>query len=46
MAAACVGGVLLAAVALSDFWSYDNRTDEHALAEREARASRAAEHTG
>ena len=40
--AACVGGVLLTAVALSDFWSYDNRTDEHAIAERQARAARAA----
>jgi len=27
-------------VALRDFWRYDNRTDEHAIAERELRAAR------
>ena len=37
---ACVGGVLLTAAALSDFWTYDNRTDPHAVAERAARADR------
>ena len=36
---ACVGGVLLTAALLGDFWSYDNRTDEHAVAERERRAA-------
>ncbi len=35
---ACVAGVALTAVALRDFWSYDARTDEHAVAEREARS--------
>jgi MFS family permease len=35
---ACVGGVTLTALALRDFWSYDARTDEHAVAERAARA--------
>jgi len=39
--AACVAGVALTAACLRDFWSYDNRTDVHALAEREARAARA-----
>jgi MFS family permease len=34
---ACVAGVTLAALALRDFWSYDARTDEHAVAERHAR---------
>ena len=42
--AACVAGVALTAVCLRDFWSYDNRTDEHAVAEREARAARAEDH--
>ena len=37
--AACVAGVLLTAAALRDFWSYDARTDEHAVAERERRAA-------
>lgn len=37
---ACVGGVLLTAAVLRDFWSYDSRTDEHAIAERVARAAR------
>jgi MFS family permease len=36
---ACVGGVLLTAALLRDFWSYDSRTDEHAVAERERRAA-------
>jgi len=34
---ACVAGVAFTAVWLRDFWSYDARTDEHALAEREVR---------
>ena len=34
---ACVAGVGLTALALRDFWSYDARTDEHAVAERTAR---------
>ena len=34
---ACVGGVALTAVWLRDFWSYDARTDEHAVAERATR---------
>ncbi|MFZ2503806.1 MAG: MFS transporter [Nocardioides sp.] len=38
--AACVVGVLLAAAALRDFWTYDDRTDPYANAERELRASR------
>ncbi len=37
---ACVVGVGITAVALRDFWRYDNRTDEHAIAERELRAAR------
>jgi MFS family permease len=37
---ACVAGVAIAAVALREFWSYDARTDEHAVAERELRAAR------
>jgi MFS family permease len=36
---ACVAGVLLTAAALLDFWSYDARTDEHAVAERVRRAA-------
>lgn len=36
--AACVVGVGLTAAWLSDFWSYDARTDEHALLERARRA--------
>ncbi len=36
--AACVGGVLLTAVTLRDFWSYDSRTDAYAVAERERRS--------
>jgi MFS family permease len=39
---ACMVGVAATAVWLRDFWSYDNRTDEHAVAERAARAERAA----
>ena len=38
---ACVGGVLLTAALLRDFWSYDNRTDVHAIAERERRGAEA-----
>jgi MFS family permease len=34
---ACVAGVGLTAVWLRSFWSYDARTDEHAVAEREVR---------
>jgi MFS family permease len=34
---ACVVGVAATAVALRDFWGYDARTDEHAVAEREVR---------
>lgn len=34
---ACVAGVGMTALALRDFWSYDARTDEHAVAERAAR---------
>ena len=30
-------GVALTAAWLRDFWTYDDRTDEHALAEREVR---------
>jgi MFS family permease len=33
----CVAGVALTAVWLRDFWRYDERTDEHAVAQREAR---------
>ncbi|MEQ6902690.1 MFS transporter [Nocardioides sp. YIM 152588] len=36
---ACVAGVGLTAALLRDFWSYDARTDEHAVAERAARAA-------
>jgi MFS family permease len=38
---ACVAGVFLTAAALRGFWSYDSRTDPHAVAERAARARRA-----
>ncbi len=34
---ACVVGVAATSVWLRDFWTYDNRTDEHAVAERAAR---------
>ncbi len=37
---ACVGGVLLTAAWLRDFWSYDSRTDPYAVAERALRAAR------
>ena len=33
----CVAGVALTAVWLHDFWRYDARTDQHALAQRRAR---------
>jgi MFS family permease len=33
----CVAGVTLTAMWLRDFWTYDARTDEHALAQRVAR---------
>ena len=36
---ACVAAVSITAVALRDFWSYDDRTDEHAVAERALRAA-------
>jgi MFS family permease len=36
---ACVGGVVGTALWLRDFWSYDDRTDEHAIAERETRSA-------
>jgi MFS family permease len=36
---ACVGAVALTAGVLRDFWSYDARTDEHAVAERAARGA-------
>jgi hypothetical protein len=35
---ACVAGVAVTAAWLRDFWTYDDRTDEHAIAERETRA--------
>jgi MFS family permease len=38
---ACVVAVTGTALWLSDFWRYDNRTDEHAMAERAARAAAA-----
>lgn len=34
---ACVAGVTVTAAILHDFWSYDARTDEHAVAERAVR---------
>jgi MFS family permease len=37
--AACIAGVALTAAWLRDFWSYDARTDEHAVAERLSRRS-------
>lgn len=36
---ACVAGVGITAAWLRDFWSYDSRTDPHAVAERAARAA-------
>ena len=36
---ACLVGVALTAAWLRDFWTYDDRTDEHAVAERELRRS-------
>jgi MFS family permease len=39
--AACVVGVAATALWLRDFWTYDNRTDEHALLERRLREERA-----
>jgi MFS family permease len=39
----CVVGVALVAAWLRDFWSYDARTDEHAVRERELREARAAD---
>ena len=37
----CVVGVLLTSAWLRDFWSYDDRTDEHAVRERAVRAAEA-----
>ncbi|HEU4811751.1 MAG TPA: MFS transporter [Nocardioides sp.] len=42
---ACIAGVGMTALALRDFWTYDARTDEYAVAERNARAA-AGETTG
>jgi MFS family permease len=39
---ACVLGVGATALWLRDFWTYDNRTDEHAVRERRLREQRAA----
>jgi MFS family permease len=36
---ACVAGVGITAAWLRDFWAYDARTDEHAIAERAVRAA-------
>jgi MFS family permease len=36
---ACIGGVALTALALRDFWTYDARTDDYAVAERRVRAT-------
>ncbi len=41
----CVAGVAMTAAWLRDFWSYDARTDEHAVREREIRAAAAAQQT-
>jgi MFS family permease len=35
----CVAGVAATALWLRDFWAYDERTDEHAVRERELRAA-------
>jgi hypothetical protein len=37
--ALCVVGVAGTALWLRDFWSYDSRTDEHAVRERTLRAA-------
>jgi hypothetical protein len=37
----CVGGVALTAGLLRGFWSYDARTDEYAVRERDIRAAAA-----
>jgi MFS family permease len=37
---ACVAGVAITGAWLRDFWQYDARTDEHAVAERRLRAQR------
>jgi hypothetical protein len=39
----CVGGVALTASLLRGFWTYDARTDEHAVRERAVREAAAAE---
>jgi MFS family permease len=36
---ACIAGVGITALALRDFWTYDARTDEYAVAERATRAA-------
>jgi MFS family permease len=36
---ACIAGVGLTALVLRGFWSYDARTDEHAVAERAVRTA-------
>ncbi len=41
----CVAGVAMTAAWLRDFWSYDARTDEHAVREREIRAAASAQQT-
>ena len=38
---ACIVGVGITAVWLRDFWSYDTRTNEYAVAERSAREATA-----
>jgi len=38
----CVLGVLVTSAWLRDFWTYDDRTDEHAVRERAVRAAQAA----
>jgi hypothetical protein len=37
--ALCVVGVAATALWLRDFWSYDSRTDEHAVRERALRGA-------
>lgn len=39
----CVIGVFATAAWLRDFWAYDSRSDEHAIAERNARSAAAGE---